>query len=90
MANLISCNRVRGSSKSVKVQRILCVVYDEVSLKILEITGTHNEASQKATELYNQKNIFANFGEVRFDDDSLKVKDVIGMKLTQFEWFSNY
>lgn len=90
MTTLINCNQGKSSSIAVKVQRILCVVYDEVSLKILEITGTHNEASQKATELYGQKNIIANFGEVRFDDDCLKIKDVIGMKLTQFEWFSNY
>ena len=59
MTTLINCNQGRSSSIAVKVQRILCVVYDEVSLKILEITGTHNEASQKATELYGQKNIIA-------------------------------
>lgn len=71
------------------IQRIFCIVYDERSLNILAVAGTHNEASQKATELYSNNKVFANFGEVRFHDDTINAIDIVGMNLTQLSWFKN-
>lgn len=74
-------------NKGKPVQRVFCVVYDRISLDIFAVAGTHNEANQIATEIFNEHKILSVLGEVRFHDDSITPMTILGMNLSRFEHF---
>ena len=87
MKKLIQSDGGINPVNGLKIQRCVCVVYDNQTLKILKTTHTHNSASEMATHVYNEKNIDALSGEVRFEHEDLNAVNIIGMKLNEFQFF---
>jgi hypothetical protein len=87
MRKLIPISGGNNSVNGLPIQTVTCVVYDSISLEILNTTSTCNGASEMANSQYVNNKILAAHEVVKFFSDTLNAINIVGLYLYQFESF---
>lgn len=87
MQNLIPTNGGSNPVNGLKIQNTVCIVFNYETLEILATAGTHNQACELSTHIYNEKKIDARSDAIRFHSEDINAIDLIGMKCNQFQHF---
>ncbi len=85
--NLIPTDGGVSEVNGLKIQNTYCIAFDACTLEILAVAPTHDKASEIATGIYNAEKRDARSDEVRFDDDSINAKNIVGRNLSEFQYF---
>ena len=87
MKKLVPSDGGNNSVNGLKIQLIVCVIYNNETLEILKVAETYNKADEMATHIYNERKIDALSDGLRFYSEELNAINIIGMKLNEFQFF---
>ncbi len=86
MTKLISSNGGKNLVNGLDIQHRPVVVFNFDTLEILATCENYTSADEISSDLY-QKGIDARDTDLQFFDEKINVKDIVGMKLSQFQDF---
>ena len=71
------------------ISKCIPVVICYTTLKILDVKETHNQAEERSNDIYHayKGEVDARSDEIRYFSETIKPRDLIGMKANQFEFF---
>lgn len=86
MTKLIPTTGGISNVNGLEIKNSSVVVYDFNTLKILETCSTYNQGDEISCDYY-RKGIDARFDNLEFYSDEIKILNLVGMKMNQFQHF---